>query len=411
MRNFFRFILPVLIPVGALVLVIVGTAINKANRPDRNEDPDQAMLVDVLPAVNESLVFTVESQGTVRPRTETTLVAEVSGKVTSVSSNFVAGGFFRKGDVLLEIDPSDYQTAVKRAQANLAGRKAQLAQEEARVEQATKDWQSLGRNGTPSDLVLRKPQLAEAQANVDAADADLQKAERDLYRTRIRVPYDGLVREKAADIGQFVSPGTRLGVTFAIDSAEIRLPLAANDLAYLNLPSATGSEKTDLPTVRLVAKAGDSASEWIGRIIRTEGVVDERSRVVYAVAEIKDPYGVLGEAREKPLAVGTFVQGQIDGIFGENLSVFPRHVLRSDNSVLVADRDKKLQIRSVEVVRSTPDSVYIQSGIEDGDRVITTAIEAAIPGTQLAVNGEIDESAEELTDSAESLLATAETEQ
>ena len=411
MRKIVRYFLPVGLIALSLVLVAGLIAMNKARRPERKEEAAQATMVDAIPAERVSLNLSVFSQGSVAPRTETTLVAEVSGIIVNVSPNFVAGGFFRKGETLLEIDPSDYQAGLKRAQANLASRKAQFAEQKARADQALKDWKNMGRQGEPSDLTLRKPQLAEAQANVDAADADLQKAERDLYRTRIRVPYDGLVREKAADIGQFVSPGTRLGVTFAIDSAEIRLPLAANDLAYLNLPSATGSEKTDLPTVRLVAKAGDSASEWIGRIIRTEGVVDERSRVVYAVAEIKDPYGVLGEAREKPLAVGTFVQGQIDGIFGENLSVFPRHVLRSDNSVLVADRDKKLQIRSVEVVRSTPDSVYIQSGIEDGDRVITTAIEAAIPGTQLAVNGEIDESAEELTDSAESLLATAETEQ
>jgi RND family efflux transporter MFP subunit len=410
MRNFFRFILPVLIPVLAIVLVMVVSAVNKGKRPDKNDDTDQAMLVEVMPIESESLVFTVESQGTVKPRTETTLVAEVSGKVTSVSSNYVAGGFFRKGDILLQIDPSDYETAVKRAEANLAGREAQLAQEEARVEQAVRDWRNLGRESTPSDLVLRKPQQAEAQANVDAAEADLQKAERDLYRTRIRVPYDGLVKEKAADIGQFVSPGTRLGVTFAIDSAEIRLPLASSDLMFLNLPSATGSETTNLPTVILRASSGNITHEWTGRIIRTEGVVDERSRVIYAVAEVEDPYGVLGETRTTPLAVGTFVHGTIDGISGENLTVFPRHVLRSDNTVLVADSEKKLQVRSVGVVRSTPESVYIDSGIEAGDRVITTAIDAAIPGTELAISGEEEPPVDDSGDAADSLLATAETE-
>jgi RND family efflux transporter MFP subunit len=410
MRNFFRFILPVLIPVFAIVLVAVGTAINKQKRPERNEDADQAMLVEVLPVVNESLVFTVESQGTVRPRTETTLVAEVAGKVTSVSADYVAGGFFKKGDVLLQIDPSDYQTAVKRAEANLAGRKAQLAQEQARVEQAVKDWENLGRSTTPSDLVLRKPQLAEAQANVDAAEADLQKAERDLSRTRIRVPYDGLVKEKSADIGQFVSPGTRLGVTFAIDTAEIRLPLSNSDLAYLDLPSATGSITVDPPAVKLTAQSGNGTTDWRGHIIRTEGVVDERSRVIYAVAEIKDPYGVLGETRETPLAVGTFVLGQIDGISGENLTVFPRYALRSDNTVLVADSDKKLQIRNVQIVRATPETVFIQSGLMAGDRIVTTAIEAAIPGTQLAVQGEDEDSADEPGEADDSLLATVETE-
>lgn len=410
MRSFFRFILPVLIPVIALIVVIGFTAMNKANRPDRDEEKDQAMVVEVLPVVYESLVFTVESQGTVKPRTETTLVAEVSGKIISVSPDFVAGGFFRKGEVLLQIDPSDYQTAVKRAVANLAGRRAQMAQEQARVEQATKDWENLGRSTVAPDLVLRKPQLAEAQANVDAAEADLQKAERDLYRTRIRVPYDGLVREKGADIGQFVSPGTRLGSTFAIDTAEVRLPLATRDLEFLNLPSATGSENTELPTVKLLTGSNGAIKEWHGVIIRTEGVVDERSRVIYAVVEVKDPYGVLGETHEEPLAIGTFVRAQIAGISAENLAVLPRHVLRADNSLLVADSNNELQIRNVKVVRSTPRAVYIESGIHVGDRVVTTAIEAAIPGTQLAIYSEADERGEDLTEATDSLIATTEPE-
>jgi hypothetical protein len=162
--------------------------------------------------------------------------------------------------------------------------------------------------------------------------------------------------------------------------------------------------------VKLTAQSGNGTTDWRGHIIRTEGVVDERSRVIYAVAEVKDPYGVLGETRETPLAVGTFVLGQIDGISGENLTVFPRYALRSDNTVLVADSDKKLQIRNVQIVRATPETVFIQSGLMAGDRIVTTAIEAAIPGTQLAVQGEDEDSADEPGEADDSLLATVETE-
>jgi RND family efflux transporter MFP subunit len=254
-----------------------------------------------------SLNFVVTSQGTVKPRTETTLVSEVSGKVVSVSEHFIAGGFFRKGDVLLQIDPSDYRTAVKRVQANLASREARLSEEVARSEQALKDWNNLNRKGQPSDLVLRKPQLADARANVQAAEADVQKAERDLQRTNITVPYDGLVRVKRVDIGQYVTPGTQLGVTFAIDSAEIRLPLSDNDMAFLELPSATNRAGKPLPSVILRADNVGASGQWEAVIIRTEGVVDEASRVIYAVAQVIDPYGILGQSTQEELKVGTFI--------------------------------------------------------------------------------------------------------
>ena len=321
------------------------------------------------------------------PRTETTLVSEVSGKVASVSPDFVAGGFFRKGEVLLQIDPSDYETALKRAEAALASRRAKLADEQARSDQALKDWQNLGRSGTPSDLVLRKPQLQDALANVSAAEADVQKARRDLQRTRISVPYDGLVREKLVDVGQYVSPGTRLGTSFAVDTAEVRLPLSASDIAYLDLPSATEAETKSYPRVTLYAEEGGIRRQWEAQIIRTEGVVDISSRVVYAVAQVTDPYGVLGQSEQPELKVGTFVRASIEGRSAENVVVLPRYVLQNDNTVLVANRNNELEIRAVTVARAEPEWVYIIDGITGGEKVVTTTLDAPIPGMKLSTGG------------------------
>jgi multidrug efflux pump subunit AcrA (membrane-fusion protein) len=261
--------------------------------------------------------------------------------------------------VLLQIDPSDYRTALKRAQASLASREARLSEEVARSEQALKDWNNLNRKGQPSDLVLRKPQLADARANVQSAEADVQKAERDLQRTKITVPYDGLVRVKRVDIGQYVTPGTQLGVTFAIDSAEIRLPLSDNDMAFLDLPSATNRQGRPLPLVTLRTENAGSSGQWQAKIIRTEGVVDELSRVIYAVAEVIDPYGVLGQSTQEELKVGTFVRAEIIGVSAENVIELPRHVLRADNTVIVSHAENKLDIRAVTVVRSAPKRVYL----------------------------------------------------
>jgi len=388
MQKFLKFVLPVALILGSIVLVAALIAYQKSQRADRKPEAEQALLVDTVIAQVSSLNFTVDSQGTVRPRTETTLVTEVSGKVVSVSPDFVAGGFFRKGDVLLEIDPSDYSTGLKRAEAALASRHAKLADETARSEQALKDWKNLGNKGEPSPLARRLPQLDDAKANVSAAEADVQKARRDLERTRITLPYDGLVRQKSVDIGQFVSPGTQLGVTFAIDTAEVRLPLTQHDLEYLDLPSETEVKQTkkQYPPVILSADRAGNVEQWQARIIRTEGVVDETSRAIYAVAQVVDPYGVLGESTQPELKIGTFVHAAIQGLPADNVVILPRYVLQANHTVLAVDDQSKLQILAVNVLRAEPKKVYISDGIEAGTRVITTTLDVPLPGTLLKVN-------------------------
>jgi len=389
MGKFFKFMLPLILIFSSVLVVIALVAWQKSQSAERKPETAKAVLVDTIEAEVVSLNFTVNSQGTVKPRTETTLVSEVSGKIVSVAPEFVAGGFFHQGDVLLQIDPSDYEAGLKRAEAALASKKAKLADETARSEQALKDWTNMGKQGKPSDLGLRKPQMADAKANVSAAEADVQKARRDLERTRITVPYDGLVRQKAVDIGQYVTPGTRLGVTFAVDTAEVRLPLTNNDLHYLSLPSETEVKNKDksFPPVTLSAENGSGTSYWQARIIRTEGVVDEISRVIYAVAQVVDPYGVLGQSHQQELKIGTFVNAEIQGLPAENVVVLPRYVLRADHTILAVNADNELEILPVTVLRAEPKKVYLSTGIEGGTKVVITTLDAPVPGTKLAIRG------------------------
>jgi len=388
MKKFLRYTLPMGIIVLSVVVAVALVAISKGKRPERKETSAKALLVDVIAVKVESLNLVVESQGSVLPRTETNIIAEVSGKVVSVSENFIAGGFFKKGEVLLRIDPSDYDAALKGAEANLASKQAQFADQKARSDQALKDWQNLGRSGEPSDLTLRKPQLAEALAGVKSAEADLQKAQRNLDRTAIKAPYDGLVRSKQVDIGQYVSPGTSLGITFAIDTAEIRLPLAIADLQFLHLPTATGSSEKIGTPVMLSAESTGLSGQWQAEIVRTEGVIDQQSRVIYAVAQVVDPYGVLGLSEQPELRMGTFVHAEIEGAWMENVVVLPRAALRDGNTVLVASPEKELEIRTVEIIRSEPQVIYVSGGLNNGEQVIISSIEAPIPGSKLVIAGE-----------------------
>ncbi len=342
------------------------------------------LLVDVVTAKMSSQQITVRAQGSVIPRTETTLVSEVSGLITEVSPAFVAGGFFSKGDVLIRIDDRNYRAEVKRAQASVASAQTQVTRETGLADYAEADWKRakplLSSSKAASDLALRKPQLAEAIANLDFARAELDKREGDLDRTVIRAPYDGMVRQKRADIGQYVALGTQLAVTFAIDVAEVRLPLPDRELPFLEL-SNLRLDPASRPEVHLFAEIGGVKHVWTGKIVRTEGVFDERSRVLYVVAQIADPYNQQEKKWSTPLRMGTFVQARISGNVAENIIRLPRSVLQSGNKVWVVGKQSQLTLQTVDLLRTDEQWIYVKAGISVDDLICITTLDNPLPGT------------------------------
>lgn len=381
-----------------LCVLILGVASAIAvalywNRPEpvKVATETHSLLVDVAEVVKQDVPITIASQGTVEPRTQTTLIAEVAGRVVEVSPKFKAGGFFSAGEMLLQIDPRDYQAELKRAESAVASARSNLALEKGRAEVAYRDWRKYSngvtRNADADALAQRKPQLAEAQARLDSAEADLARARDDLDRTTIRLPYDGMIRSKVVDIGQYVSLGTQLGEAFTVDRVEVRLPLPDDRLSYLNLPALDESQTAVIP-VTLRAQLGDDEHRWQARLVRTEGVLDERSRVLFAVAEVEDPYGLV-EERDVPLRVGTFVQAEITGKTLSDIVVLPRHVLRTGNQVWVVDDNNRLVNRSVRLLRTDGELAYIHRGLEDGERVSLSAIPQAVAGTEVRQNSSV----------------------
>lgn len=337
-------------------------------------------LVETVRAEARQVTFTVEAQGTVEPRNETQLVAEVSGTIEEMSPQLVAGGFFAQGDILLRIDPSDYEAAVREAEALVAQRRTELSLERARADQARRDWESLG-DGEPTALVLRAPQLEEAEARLASAQATLDRARRDLESTTVRAPYDALVRTRHADLGQFVSPGTPLATLFGTRAVEVRLPLPTDELAFLDIPYAQTASSLDVgPPVRLQAAFAGQTWTWEGRIVRSEGAISPRSRVLWAVARVDHPYAPPPGERRPPLAVGMFVEAEIEGITLDDVIVLPRYVVRGDRNVLVVTPENTIDIREVDIVRASEDEVFIRGGLEEGEIVSLTALEFVVDG-------------------------------
>ena len=382
-----RWVIPIGLVLGSVLVFLLLQALRPA--PEKKQPVIQSLLVSTEPVKIETGQLNISSQGMVIPRTETRVVAEVSGKIVNVAADLLAGGFFHKGEILFEIDPSDYQVALKRSGSILAANHAKLAREIARAEQGLKDWQKLDRrrNDRPSDLVLRKPQLAEAEAAVVFAEAEVEKARRDLERSRIRAPYDALVREKNADLGQYVNVGAVLGRIVAIDYAEVRLPLTNEDMVFLYRRQGVLADQLEVP-VRLSIGIGDETLYWDGQIVRSEGFINVRTRMQYLVARIADPYRKQSADGGMPLRFGQFVQAEIQGPIADNMVRLPRHLLRDDDTVLVVRVAGKLHIAPVQVWREDGGFAYLSSGLRIGDQIIRTVIEFPIEGMGLRVAGD-----------------------
>ena len=392
-----------LIAIGVVSAALFLAVVMNLLKPDavKAPEPEAAMAVKTEVVNSARLEMRVESQGIVAPRTRTTLISEVSGAVLDVSDAFVVGGTFKTGDMLLTLDPTDYQVALQRAEAKLISFKALMELEKARSVQAEKEWGMTGRPKSEAPLLaLRKPYLLEAQANLLQAEAEVRQAKVKLSKTIIKAPYAGMVSKKLADIGQFVTTGTRIGETFAIDFVEIRLPLTGKDLTMMEgLSSKAILAGTD---VILSGTVDGMNSSWPAVIERSEGVVDQLNRSQYIVARVPDPYGVNRTAvkgqtastestdkKQAPLRVGTFVKASIQGKVLNDVFKIPRSALLEGSRVGLVDENSLLQIISVIVVSTDDDHYYISEGLVNGQEVIISALGTPIEGLKLRVRNNL----------------------
>ena len=392
--------LKIVLPV--LVLVAGALAARKmilSRPPVEIRDPEVMIpVVRTIEVHPESVRLSVKAHGTVVPRTESVLAPEIAGRIIYVSPSLRSGAFFEEGERLVQLDSTDYELAAVQARSAVAQAQLRLEQERAEAAIALREWQSLG-EGEASSLLRREPQLAHAQAALESARAASQQTERNLGRTEILAPFAGRVRRKQVDLGQFVTAGTPLATIYSVDSAEIRLPLPDEELAFVNLPLNYRGDNQPLPRPRVIIRARFAGSEhtWTGRIVRTEGEIDPQTRVVHAIAEVKNPYGRGKDPTRPPLAVGMFVEAEIAGHLVENIFRVPRVARRGKDRVMVVDEDSRLRFRRVEVLRSSDDKVLISKGLKAGERVSVAILESVVDGMQVRVLEEAEIPAPEAT--------------
>jgi len=381
-RRWVKIILPIFVVLGALSgVVLMGMFKPKAETKD---EPPRSTPVVTVYAQARPVALNVTSQGEVRPRTAINLAAQVGGRVNWLAPGFLEGGRFLRGEVLMRIETAEYDLRVTQAQANVAQAQTVLTREVSESEIAARDWEDLGQ-GEASPLTLRKPQMAEAEARVAAAKAVLGEATLQQSRSVVRAPFEGRVSERLVSMGDTIAPGQNIGRIFAVDIAEVKLPLTDIDMSRLGLGIGFVASKSQPgPEAVLSAVVAGVPHTWHGRITRTSSSYDPATRVLFGYVQVDDPYGK-GADRGVPLAAGLFVSVKIAGREIANSIVVPRTALRGTDTVYIANTDNTLSLRTVMVASSTREMVVINGGLSAGERVITSPIRGVAEGMKIEI--------------------------
>jgi len=376
----------------AVMLIVIGMGVAgflalTASKPQlkRTKPPVPVPMVRVTKIQTGPKTITIQGEGTVKPLREIELIPQVSGKVLSVSPIMVDGGEFQEGDSLLRIDPLDYELAVTLARARVKDSESRLKVAEEEAASAKEEWQLLYQNNRevekePPALVAKEPQLAAAKARLAADQADLQKAQLNLKRTVLKAPFDGRVSDESVDIGQYVAAGRSLASIFSTRAAQIVVPFDDESLYWFDVPGFTPGNGAGSP-VKVIARVAGRDLNWPGKIMRAEGKLDERTRMVNVVVRVEKPY-----ATKPPLVAGLFATVEIMGHTLENAAVIPRSALRENNIVWVVENGGQLKFRSVEVARMGTNQAILRSGLEDGDMVVTSGLKAVTDGMQVRIS-------------------------
>lgn len=377
-KKIFRVAAPFLVLVAG-ILVMQGLIAAKPE-PEKKDDEVRAVSLYVDAVTEQDVKVAIRTQGEVRPKTEIQLIPQVSGRIVAMSDNFNEGAQFAPNSMLLKIDDADYRVAVVQAEARVAAAQTALERELATAEIKKEEWRDGRKDQAPTDFALNLTQVAQARAELRSAQAALGKARLDLERTEIKVPFHGRVRERTVGIGQFVSAGMSMGRVFSTDTVEVRLPMTDAQLVELNLPLGfTAGPGAPAPAVAFSTMLGSREFRWTGEIVRVDGAIDDQTRLIYATAEVRDPYG-LAASSGMPMAVGMFVTAEIAGVDEQPAFVMPRMALRNDDKVYVINEQNELEIRTVDVLSTSEERVLVVSGVQAGDRVVTSPVPNPVEG-------------------------------
>ena len=370
-----RIIIPILIIVAGITTMV---GLMQAGGSEERVEPAPVLLqVEVLEATQQPQQAQVYSSGVVSAMEQVSIIPQVSGKILRVADGMQVGRRFEKGELIAEIEATDYRLAVRQERARVAQASLNLQIEEERMNAAQKEWELLGNEGQAPELASRRPHLELMKSNLDAAQASMERAELNVSRTKLRAPFSAVVQQEQLEIGQIVG-GAAVMVLQGTDSFLVRATIPVSRLTDIAIPDIDTEEASEV-TIRF-SPSNRVAIERKGRVLRLEGALDPQARTANILIEVKDPL-----QGELPLLLGAYVSVQIHGKTIDSGYRLPATTLREGSYVLVADAENKLARKDVEVGWIDQDEMVIVSGLEEGDKIVTTSISYPIYGSQLQI--------------------------
>ena len=381
-----------------LILIILAIAIGTGKwliqtKPEVKKHSKKISLpvVKTTPIKPQSYQLKIHSSGSVQAHTQTTLVAEISGKITQVKDRFEEGNYVNKGDTLMSIDKTDYINALKIAKSEIYQKELALKEQVAQGNLAKQDWDLFGeKKRTPSKLALREPHIASAKAALGAAKIRKEQAQTNLDRSIVKAPYAGRILERSIAVGQYVTPGTKLGKLYSTDYVEVRLPLSLTDYEQLQLPEHYQGEKLpvtqDLPRVIFYAQSHKGRHEWLGRIVRTSAALNESTRQLSVIARIDKPFS-RSTTGAPPVKIGQFLQAEILAEKLNNIALIPISAIHEGKEILLLEGDQ-IKLQAIDIIASDKDHLIISTKNLPLDKpLILTPPSSTIDGMQVKVFG------------------------
>jgi len=350
-----------------------------------------AKLVEVEEAKLSSHRVVVEAYGQVRPARTIRLQPRVSGQVIQMSREFTEGGVLKTGDMVLKLDPKDFELRIRQRTADVSRVESDLKVEQGQQTIARQEFALMKETVTDedSDWVLRKPQLESAQAMVESAVATLHQAQLDLERTVVVAPFNAIVQTKDVEMGTQVGPSTFLGNLEGTDEYWVVATVPVNELKWLDIPRlATGTGSS--ARVYNEAAWGEGAYRE-GRIVRLLSELETEGRMARVLVAVNDPLGLeKGNEKAPQLLSGSFVRVEIEGMELGRVFALGRDVVHDEDTVWIKDKNHKLEIRPIEVVYRGQDQVFISGGLEAGESIVSTNLSSPVVGMALRTADEVE---------------------
>jgi RND family efflux transporter MFP subunit len=357
----------------------------------------------------------VIGQGVIEPSERVNLIAQVSGVVKKIHGELSVGGLVKKGNRLLQIDPTDYSLAVREAKARVKIAKQELSLEAGRRQAATQEWsimQSRGGGGSVSEeakaRALRAPQAAIAESNLKIAKNALARAQVGYGRTLLKASFNAVVISESVDLGQLVGPGAPIATLAGTDTFWVIASVPTSELGWIDFPQRgkrtkrRGKKKRRLGSkVKIQYDIGVRIVEREGQILRQLTQVETTGRMARVVIEVQDPLGLKSD--QPSLLLGAQVEVHILGRDMGQVIEIPRAAIHNENELWVfipegeegaslqvdgiklenGQRFGTLEVRKVKILRKRKETVVIREGVGEDDYIITSRLSTPVPGMRL----------------------------